>query len=128
MIALRARRGVRQANRICAAQQEPGHHATVPLCRCLDALVTMGVLIPGPDMTAVRRTAQFFLNNFQERLAQQRAEAAANPEYNSTFKGELSKEEKQAKRKQILSSIGAQTFMIPSVARSSCCFAFKSRC
>ena len=75
--------------------------------RCLDALVTMGVLIPGNDMTAVRRTAQFFLTNFEERLAQQRAEAAANPEYGNSFKGELSKEEKKAKRKQILSSIGA---------------------
>ena len=67
----------------------------------------MGVLIPGNDMTAVRRTAQFFLTNFRERLAQQRAEAAANPKYGDTFKGELSKDEKQAKRKQILSSIGA---------------------
>ena len=85
-----------------------GPNLTFPLSlRCLDALVTMGVLIPGNDMTAVRRTAQFFLTNFRERLAQQRAEAAANPQYGDTFKGELSKEEKQAKRKQILSSIGA---------------------
>jgi len=81
-----------------------------PSRRCLDALVTMGVLIPGNDMTAVRRTAQFFLTNFRERLAQQRAEAAANPKYGDTFKGELSKDEKQAKRKQILSSIGALCF------------------
>ena len=82
--------------------------SSVPLPRrCLDALVTMGVLIPGNDMTAVRRTAAFFLTNFRERLAQQRAEAAANPQYGDSFKGELSKEEKQAKRKQILSSIGA---------------------
>lgn len=34
--------------------------------RCLDALVTMGVLVPGGDLTAVRRTAQFFLNSFEE--------------------------------------------------------------
>jgi hypothetical protein len=33
--------------------------------RCIDALVTMGVLIPGNDMTAVRRTAAFFLTNFE---------------------------------------------------------------
>lgn len=33
--------------------------------RCIGALVTMGVLIPGNDMTAVRRTAAFFLNNFE---------------------------------------------------------------
>ena len=78
----------------------------------------MGVLIPGNDMTAVRRTAQFFLNNFQERLAQQREEAASNPEYGKTFKGELSKEDKQAKRKQILSSIGAPV-LTPAVLSST---------
>lgn len=33
--------------------------------RCLDALVTMGVLVPTGDRLAVRRTAQFFLNSFQ---------------------------------------------------------------
>lgn len=33
--------------------------------RCLDALVTMGVLVPGGDRLAIRRTAEFFLNNFQ---------------------------------------------------------------
>jgi hypothetical protein len=33
--------------------------------RCIGALVTMGVLIPGNDMTAVRRTATFFLSNFE---------------------------------------------------------------
>lgn len=32
--------------------------------RCIDALVTMGVLVPGGDSTAVRRTAEFFLKNF----------------------------------------------------------------
>jgi predicted unusual protein kinase regulating ubiquinone biosynthesis (AarF/ABC1/UbiB family) len=35
--------------------------------RCLDALVAMGVLVPGGDRTAVRRTAEFFLNSFQVR-------------------------------------------------------------
>lgn len=34
-------------------------------CRCIDALVTMGVLVPGGDRTAVRRTAEFFLKNFE---------------------------------------------------------------
>ena len=33
--------------------------------RCIDALVTMGVLVPGGDRTAVRRTAEFFLKNFE---------------------------------------------------------------
>ena len=33
--------------------------------RCIDALVVMGVLVPGGDRTAVRRTAEFFLKNFE---------------------------------------------------------------
>ena len=76
--------------------------------RCISALVTMGVLIPGPDMTAVRRTAAFFLKNFEERLATQQKEAAANPDYDANFKGARSKEDKKAVRKQILSNIGAR--------------------
>ena len=43
----------------------------------------------------------------QERLATQRAEAAINPEYGKTFKAQASKDDKKARRKQILSSIGA---------------------
>lgn len=43
----------------------------------------------------------------QERLRQQREEAKANPDYDKSFKGQLTKEEKKAKRKQILSTIGA---------------------
>ncbi|CAO2039360.1 unnamed protein product [Urochloa humidicola] len=42
--------------------------------KVLKAMVQMGVLVPSGDMTAVRRTAQFFLNSFQERLAAQRKE------------------------------------------------------
>jgi hypothetical protein len=38
--------------------------------RCLDALITMGVLVPTGDRLAVRRTAQFFLNSFQVRPEQ----------------------------------------------------------
>ncbi|KAL3158073.1 hypothetical protein ABBQ32_011679 [Trebouxia sp. C0010 RCD-2024] len=74
--------------------------------RCIDALVTMGVLVPGGDRTAVRRTAEFFLKNFEERLKAQKQEAASNPEYGSTYKPQSSKEDRQAKRKQILSNIG----------------------
>ena len=33
--------------------------------RCIDALVRMGVLVENSDRTAVRRTADFFLANFQ---------------------------------------------------------------
>jgi hypothetical protein len=34
----------------------------------LQALVLMGVLVPGGDQTSVKRTAQFFINSFYERL------------------------------------------------------------
>lgn len=74
--------------------------------RCLDALIQMGVLVPGGDRTAIRRTAEFFLRNFEERLAAQKAEREQNPEYTDSFKPELSKDEKKAKRKQILAAIG----------------------
>ena len=43
----------------------------------------------------------------QERLAQQKEEAASNPEYGTTFKGALTKGEKKARRKAILANIGA---------------------
>ena len=42
----------------------------------------------------------------QERLKAQKAEAASNPEYGSTYKPKSSKEDRTAKRKQILSNIG----------------------
>ena len=42
----------------------------------------------------------------QERLKNQKAEAASNPEYGQTYKPKVSKADKQAKRKQILSNIG----------------------
>lgn len=74
---------------------------------CLDALVKMGVLVPGGDRTAVRRTGEFFLRSFEERLEAQRKEREALKEqYGSSYKPQLSKEEKQAKRKQILAAIG----------------------
>ena len=43
----------------------------------------------------------------QERLKQQKEEAQSNPDYDKSFKGQLTKDEKKAKRKQILSNIGA---------------------
>lgn len=33
--------------------------------RCIDALIRMGVLVANTDRTAVRRTADYFLQNFQ---------------------------------------------------------------
>ena len=60
---------------------------------------------PGPTFLpwGERDQPQYCL---QDRLDQQRREAETNPEYGSTFKGQLSKEEKQAKRKQIVATIG----------------------
>ncbi len=33
--------------------------------RCIEALISMGVLVPGGDRVAVRRTAVFFLKSFE---------------------------------------------------------------
>jgi len=73
---------------------------------CLDALVKMGVLVEGGDRTAVRRTGEFFLNSFEERLKEQRVQREQNKEYEDTFKPQRTKEEAKARRKQILASIG----------------------
>lgn len=48
----------------------------------------------------------------QERLKAQKAEAASNPEYGSTYKPQTSKEDRTAKRKQILSNIGTPTIAV----------------
>ncbi|NP_001398554.1 Protein ACTIVITY OF BC1 COMPLEX KINASE 8, chloroplastic isoform 2 [Zea mays] len=79
--------------------------------KVLQAMVQMGVLVPTGDMTAVRRTAQFFLNSFQERLAAQRKEREmATAELG--FKKQLTKEEKFEKRKQRLAAIGEDLLAI----------------
>lgn len=79
--------------------------------KVLQAMVQMGVLVPTGDMTAVRRTAQFFLNSFEERLAAQRAEKeAATAELG--FKKPLSKEEKIEKKKMRLAAIGEDLLSI----------------
>lgn len=171
--------------------------------KCLDALVRMGVLVPGGDRTAVKRTADFFLNQFTERLEAQvcahmcayvcvcvcvhvgggwrgagcaclydgcglwlrrghecwpalccrrptaaavfrerrafvwgafsdidrlpcvcsaarlptlqKRERKANRNYGKSFKPQASKEDKQAKRKQILASIGEASCPLPAV-------------
>ncbi|KAJ9507487.1 hypothetical protein QJQ45_006489 [Haematococcus lacustris] len=75
--------------------------------KCLDALATMGVYVATGDRTAVRRTAEFFLRSFQERLDAQRKEREeAGAAYGTNFKPQRTKEESGMKRKQILSSIG----------------------
>eukprot|EP00256_Glycine_max_P069482 XP_025984077.1 protein ACTIVITY OF BC1 COMPLEX KINASE 8, chloroplastic isoform X3 [Glycine max] len=79
--------------------------------KVLQAMIQMGVLVPTGDMTAVRRTAQFFLNSFEERLAAQRREREeATTELG--FKKPLSKEEKIKKKKQRLAAIGEDLLSI----------------
>ncbi|WRX10526.1 ABC1 atypical kinase-like domain - like 2 [Theobroma cacao] len=79
--------------------------------RVLQAMIQMGVLVPTGDMTAVRRTAQFFLNSFEERLAAQRKEREmATTELG--FKRQLTKEEKMEKKKQRLAAIGEDLLAI----------------
>eukprot|EP00258_Populus_trichocarpa_P018861 XP_006382925.2 protein ACTIVITY OF BC1 COMPLEX KINASE 8, chloroplastic isoform X3 [Populus trichocarpa] len=79
--------------------------------KVLEAMVQMGVLVPTGDMTAVRRTAQFFLNSFEERLAAQRREREmATTELG--FKKQLTKEEKMEKKKQRLAAIGEDLLSI----------------
>jgi predicted unusual protein kinase regulating ubiquinone biosynthesis (AarF/ABC1/UbiB family) len=82
---------------------------------CLEALVKMGVFVPGGDRVAVRRTGEFFLRSFEERLQAQREERKRLAEqYAAGFKPQLSKEEKKAKRKQILSAIGEDLLVASS--------------
>lgn len=76
--------------------------------KCLEALITMGVLVPTTgDRTAIRRTAEFFLKTFQDRLDEQKRERETKgAEYNKDYKPQRSKDEAKQRRKQILSSIG----------------------
>ncbi|KAL1569588.1 Protein ACTIVITY OF BC1 COMPLEX KINASE 8, chloroplastic [Salvia divinorum] len=79
--------------------------------KVLQAMVQMGVLVPTGDMTAVRRTAQFFLNSFEERLVAQRKERElAKQELG--FKKPLNKEEANEKKKQRLAAIGEDLLAI----------------
>ncbi|CAN4106431.1 unnamed protein product [Withania somnifera] len=79
--------------------------------KVLQASIQMGILVPTGDMTAVRRTAQFFLNSFEERLAAQRKEREmAQTELG--FKKPLTKEEQKEKKKQRLAAIGEDLLTI----------------
>ena len=73
---------------------------------CLDALVKMGVLVPGGDRTAVRRTGEFFLQSFEDRLKEQKEQRKVDPSIDDSFKPQRSKDEAKQRRKQILASIG----------------------
>ncbi|KAK6922941.1 ABC1 atypical kinase-like domain [Dillenia turbinata] len=79
--------------------------------RVLQAMIQTGVLVPTGDMTAVRRTAQFFLNSFEEHLtAQRREREMATAELG--FKKLPSKEERIEKKKQRLVAIGEDLLAI----------------
>ncbi|XP_065873620.1 protein ACTIVITY OF BC1 COMPLEX KINASE 8, chloroplastic [Euphorbia lathyris] len=79
--------------------------------KVLQAMIQMGVLVPTGDMTAVRRTAKFFLDSFEERLAAQRREREMESA-ELGFKKPLSKEEKLEKKKQRLAAIGEDLLAI----------------
>ncbi|KAG6541246.1 hypothetical protein Mapa_017407 [Marchantia paleacea] len=84
--------------------------------KVLQAMVQMGVLVPTGDMTAIRRTAQFFLNSFEERLAAQRKEKEEreNDERDIAlgFKPQLTKAEREEKKKLRLAAIGEDLLSI----------------
>merc|ERR1719316_281192 len=73
----------------------------------------MGVLVPGGDMTAVKRTARFFLDSLAERLeAQKKEREEMGSAYNDDFKGKRSKEDSKAVRKKILANIGQDLLVV----------------
>ncbi|KAG5000179.1 hypothetical protein GLYMA_08G140900v4 [Glycine max] len=79
--------------------------------KVLQSMIQMGVLVPTGDMTAVKRTAQFFLNSFEERLAAQRREREMETA-ELGFKQPLSKEEQVMKKKERLAAIGEDLLAI----------------
>ena len=71
--------------------------------RALQALVTMGVLVPGGDETSIKRTGQFFINAFADRLKTQKDERKElGDKYDDSFKKKRTKEESKERRKAIL--------------------------
>ncbi|KAL0302710.1 UNVERIFIED_CONTAM: protein ACTIVITY OF BC1 COMPLEX kinase, chloroplastic [Sesamum angustifolium] len=76
--------------------------------KVLQAMVQMGVLVPTGDMTAVRRTSQFFLNRAPR--STKKREKVATAELG--FKKPLTKEEKIEKKKQHLAAIGEDLLAI----------------
>ncbi|GMH38237.1 hypothetical protein BSKO_06121 [Bryopsis sp. KO-2023] len=74
--------------------------------KCIEALMEMGVLVKGGDMTAITRTGEYFLGQFEQRLADQRKQREENKDYNKSFKPQASEDDSKTKRKAILASIG----------------------
>ncbi|CAM6093474.1 unnamed protein product [Calypogeia fissa] len=84
--------------------------------KVLQAMVQMGVLVPTGDLTAVRRTAQFFLNSFEDRLAAQRLEKEQREKEERDeelgFSKPLTKAEKEEKKRVRLAAIGEDLLAI----------------
>ena len=78
------------------------------------ALSKMGILADtGGDLTAVKRTADFFLGSFDKRVeGQEKAREENKEEYEAEFKKQRTKEEKKERRKQILSNIGEDLLVV----------------
>ena len=74
----------------------------------------MGVLVDtGGDLTAVERTAGFFLEAFGKRINYQESKRAEDKEaFEKEFKEPRTKEEKQAVRKKILTNIGEDLMVV----------------
>ncbi|KAK3271101.1 hypothetical protein CYMTET_20530 [Cymbomonas tetramitiformis] len=79
----------------------------------LEGLIQMGVLVPtGNDLTPIRRTAKFFLDSFYERLETQEDLRETDANYSDEFKAAKTKEEKKARRKEILANIGEDLLLV----------------
>ncbi len=80
----------------------------------MDGLVKMGVLVPNSsaDMTAIKRTGQFFLDSFKTRLREQREERKRMEADRSQTVTDYTKEDKKEKRKKILSNIGQDLLVV----------------
>ena len=74
--------------------------------KCLAGMTKMGVYVPTGDKVAIRRTAEFFLKIFSERLDNQVKERVENGGQMNDFKPQRTKEEAKERRKVILQSIG----------------------
>ncbi|KAL0282363.1 UNVERIFIED_CONTAM: protein ACTIVITY OF BC1 COMPLEX kinase, chloroplastic [Sesamum angustifolium] len=83
--------------------------------KVLQAMVQMGVLVPTGDMTAVRRTSQFFLNRAPRSTKKEREVATAE----LGFKKPLTKEEKIEKRNSILPQLVKIYWPLPQINRSA---------
>lgn len=82
--------------------------------QCLDALVRMGVLVDTGDTTAIRRTAEYFLDSFEKRLNAQEAERARSGDDFADIGKGTAKEDLEAQREDIVATLGEDLL---SVAR-----------